>query len=120
MPGELLLAPQLAILARGMKELEASSRCTVAAVHIAGKYNSVSDSLPRFSGRAQGQDLYLGRGLRSKRRREVGNRCGPMDVDMMANDEGTNAWASRYRPPANSAFEGPLPNGQLWRPPRTN
>ena len=31
----------------------------------------------------------------------------------MANDEGTNAWVSRYGFPANSALEGSLPSCQL-------
>ena len=44
--------------------------------------------------------------------------CGPMDVGMLASDDGHNAWVANFRPPANSAFEGPSPNGQLWRFPR--
>ena len=43
-----------------------------------------------------------------------------MDVDMLANDEGPDAWGSRYRYPVTSAFEGPLPNGQLWWFPGTD
>ena len=43
-----------------------------------------------------------------------------MHVDMMASFGGSNAWRSQYRPPSNSAFEGPLPSGRLWRFPRTD
>lgn len=47
----------------------------------------------------------------------VANRCRPMDVDMMSDDKGLNAWCGRFRSPASSAFEGPLPPSQLrWFP----
>ena len=41
------------------------------------------------------------------------NHCGPMDVDMMPDDEGLNDWRGRYRSPARPAFEEPLPTGRL-------
>ena len=44
--------PQLAMLARGIKELEVSLRCAAAALRVAGRANSVADALPRFSVRA--------------------------------------------------------------------
>ena len=36
----------------------------------------------------------------------------------MASDDGHNAWVTNYRSPSRSAFDGPLPNRQLWRFPR--
>ena len=37
---------------------------------------------------------------------------------MMANDDGHNAWVPNFRSPSNSALEGPLLRGRLWRFPR--
>ena len=37
---------------------------------------------------------------------------------MMASDNGRNARAPNFRSPSNSALEGPLPWGRLWRFPR--
>ena len=113
-------APQLAMLARGMRESEASLRYSVAALRIAGEESYVADALPRFSVRAQGQGPRQVRELRVQRRNELRNRCGPMNVDMMANDAGTSDWGSRHQYPAHSAFEGPLIDGQLWWFPRTD
>ena len=39
-------------------------------------------------------------------------------MDVMASDNGHNAWAPNYRSPPNSALEGPLPWGRLWWFPR--
>ena len=83
--------PLLAMLARGIKELESSSRCTAAALRIAGKDNSAADALPRVSVCLRGQGPRPGRGLRAKFRKDVEKRRGPMNVDMVANGKGTNA-----------------------------
>ena len=64
-----------------------------------------------ISSRAHRQDPYLGRELRSEYGIEVGDRCGPEEVDMMAIDEGANSWGPRYRLQTSSAFECPLPTG---------
>ena len=45
-------------------------------------------------------------------------RCGTVDADMMASDDGHNAWAPNFRSPSNSALEGLLPWGRLWQYPR--
>ena len=48
----------------------------------------------------------------------LAKHCGPMDVDMTSDDKDLNAWCGRFRPPARSAFEGPLAPGRLWWVPR--
>ena len=88
------------------------------ALHISGKDNSVAGALSRFSIRVRGLGPYPERELRWRFRQEARRRCGPADVDMLASDDGRNAWVANFRPPSNSAFEGPLPNDQLWRFPR--
>ena len=108
----------LTLLARKIKEREVSLGRTIAALHIAGKDNSVADALSRFSIRARGLDPYPERALRWKFRKEVEARCGPVDADMLASDDGHNAWGANFRSPSNSAWEGPLPSGQLWWFPR--
>ena len=107
----------LTLLARSMKELEAPLGCTAVALHFAGQRNAVADALSRLTFRARGLDPYPRRGLRPKFRQEVVGRCGAIDFDMLARDDGSNAWAPQCRSPANSAFEGHLPPGQLWRSP---
>ena len=42
-------SPQPAMLARDIEELVASSRCAVAALHIAGRRNAVADALSRLT-----------------------------------------------------------------------
>ena len=37
---------------------------------------------------------------------------------MLASDDGRNAWVPDFRPPSNSAVEGPLPPGRFWRFPK--
>ena len=109
----------LTALARKIKEREVAMGCTVVALHIAGTDNAVSDALSRFSIRVRGPDPYPERELRWRFRHEVERRCGPAEVGMLASDDGRNAWGANYRSPSRSAFEGPLPNGQLWWFPRT-
>ena len=99
---------RLALLARSIKELEVPLGCTAVALHIAGRRNAVADALPRFTIRARGLDPYPRRGLRPKFRREVVERCGAIDSDMLARDGGPNAWGPQFRPPLNSAFDGPV------------
>ena len=82
---------RLALLARSIKELEVPLGCTAVALHIAGRRNAVADALPRFTIRARGLDPYPRRGLRPKFRREVVERCGAIDSDMLARDDGPNA-----------------------------
>ena len=43
----------------------------------------------------------------------VAECSGRMDADMMSGDNSLNDWRDRFRSPARSAFEGPLPPGQL-------
>ena len=95
-----------------------SISCTLVASHIAGRRNSVADVLPRFTFQVRGLDPYPRRELRPKRRREVVDRRGPIDCDMLARDDGSNAWGPSYRSLPTSAFAGPLSPGQLWRFPR--
>ena len=111
-------APTLALLARKIKGREVVLGCTIAAFHIAGRGDAAADALPRFSIRVRGPDLYPEREIRRRYRKEVEARCGAADVDMMAGDDGRNAWAPNFRSPSNSALEGPLPRGRLWRFPR--
>ena len=84
----------------------------------AGKDNSAADALSRFSIRARGLDPYPDRELRWRFRKEAQRCCGAVDVDMLASDDGRNAWVPDFRPPSNSAFEGPLPPGRFRRFPR--
>ena len=112
--------PQLAMMARGIKDLEATLRRTAVALRITGRGNPAADASSRLSVRARGQDPHPGRELRARLRTDVGGRCGPIDVGMLSGDDGPNARGPRYRSPADSAFEGPLAGGQLWRPPRTD
>ena len=113
------IIPQLAMMARGIKDLEATLRRTAVALRITGRGNPAADASSRLSVRARGQDPHPGRELRARLRTDVGGRCGPIDVGMLSGD-GPNARGPRYRSPADSAFEGPLAGGQLWRPPRTD
>ena len=105
-------------LARRIKDREVILGCTVAALHIAGSDNSLADALSRFSIKVRGLDPYPERALRWRYRKEVALRCGNVDADMMASDDGHNAWVPVYRSPSNSALEGPLPWGRLWWFPR--
>ena len=105
-------------LARRIRGLEVSLRCTVVALHVAGRRNSIADTLFRFSIQECGLDPYPRRELRDKYREEVIDRSGDIDVDLLACDDGSTAWVSEYRYPANSAFAGALPPGQVWRFPR--
>ena len=61
---------------------------------------------------------YPERELRHKYRMGDNRRCGRIDADMLASDDGFNAWGPAFRPPSNSAFEGSLPVGRLWWFPR--
>ena len=88
------------------------------ALHISGKDNSVAGALSRFSIRVRGLGPYPERELRWRFRQEARRRCGPADVDMLASNDGRDEWAADFRPPSNSAFEGPSPDGQLWWFPR--
>ena len=94
-------------------------RCTVVALHIAGRDNSVADALSRVSIRVRGLGPYPDRELRWKFRCAAQRRRGAIDVDMLASDDGRNARAPNFRSPARSAFEGSLPTGRLWWFPRT-
>ena len=78
----------------------------------------MADALSRFTVRARGLDPYPRRGLRPKFRQQVVELCGAIDFDMLARDDGSNYWGPQFRPPPNSAFEGPLPPVQLRRFPR--
>ena len=91
---------------------------TAAALHIAGRDNTVPDALSRFSIKAPGGDPYPDRELGSRYRAIGAEHCGPMDVCMTSGDKGLNALCARPRSSASSAFEGPLPSGQLRRFPR--
>ena len=100
----------LALLARSIKELEVPLGCTAVALHIAGRRNAVADALPRFTIRARGLDPYPRRGLRPKFRREVVERCGAIDSDMLARDDGPNA-----RGPSFGRRRIPRPKGRCSR-----
>ena len=106
---------QLTVLARKIEERDVAFGRTLAALHIAGKDNSVAGALSRFSIRARGLDPCPERELRWRFRKEVQRHCGAVDVVMLASDDGHNAWVPDFRPPSNSAFEGPLPPGRLRR-----
>ena len=92
--------------------------CTAAALRIAGKDNSAADALSRFSIRVRVLGPYPDRELRRRFREAAQRHCGPTGVDMLASDDRHNTWVANFRPLADSAFEGSLPNGQLWRFPR--
>ena len=57
-------AATLTALARKIKDREVALGCTIVALHISGKDNSVADALPRFSIEVRGLDPYSGRALR--------------------------------------------------------
>ena len=86
-------------LARRIKDREVILGCTVVALHIAGSDNSLADALSRFSIKVRGLDPYPERALRWRYRKEVALRCGNVDADMMASDDGRNAWVPVYRSP---------------------
>ena len=109
---------QTTALAREIKEREVARGRTLVALRIAGKDNSAADASSRFSIRARGSGPYPDRELRWRFRQVSQRCCGAVDVDMLASDDGRNAWVPDFRPPSNSAFEGPLPPGRLWRLPR--
>ena len=75
-----------------------------AALRIPGKDNTVADALTRVSIRVRGLGPYPERELRKKRRSQVQDRCGAVDVDVMASDEGHNARGPFFRLPSNSAL----------------
>ena len=58
--------PHLAQLSRSIKELEVSLSCTLVALHIAGRRDTVSGALSRFTIRARGLDPYPRSELRPK------------------------------------------------------
>ena len=103
-----------------MKDLEVAPGCTAVALHIAGRRNSVADALSRPAIRVCGLDPRPRRDLRPEYRRGVIGRCGAIDVELPTRDDGPDAWEPEFRSPSNSAFEGPLPAGQLWRFPRVD
>ena len=103
----------LTALARKIKDREVSLGRTVVALHIAGKDNSVADALSRLSIRARGLDPYPERALRWRYRKEVEARCGSVGWDMLASDDGHNAWVPNFRSPSNSAWEGPHAMGPV-------
>ena len=105
-------------LARRIKGRGVVLGCTVAALHIAGSDNSLAGALSRFPIKVRGLDPYPERAPRRRYRKEVVLRRGTADADVMASDDGRNAWAPVYRSPSNSALEGPLPWGRLWWFPR--
>ena len=109
---------QVTVLVGEIKGREVATDCAIAALRIAGKENSVADSLSRFSIRVSGLDPFPEWELRWRYRKEVERPCGSADVDMLASDGGHNAWVANFRPPSRSAFEGPLPPGRLRRFPR--
>ena len=74
--------PQLAVLARGIKTLEVTLRCTTVAFRIAGRGSAVADALSRFFALVRGQGPSPGRELPAKFREVVEGRRGPMDVDI--------------------------------------
>ena len=78
----------------------------------------MADALSRFTIRASWRCPNPDRELGGRFRESVRAVCGKMDVDMTARDKGSNAWGSLCLPPSNSAFECPLPEGRLRRPPR--
>ena len=78
----------------------------------------MADTLSRSSIRVRGLDPYPERELRWRYRKEAQRRCGAADADMLASDDAHNAWVPDFRPPSNSASEGPLPSGRLWWFPR--
>ena len=76
--------------------------------------NTVADALSRFTVKASGGDPFSDRQLRPEFRATAGRHCGAMDVAVMSDDRCPDAWPDRFRSPARSAFEGPLPAGELW------
>ena len=98
--------PHLTQLARSKKELEVSLRCTVVALHIAGKRNSIAYALSCVPLQVCGSDAYPEGESRYKLRQEISERCGVIHVDMLASDDGPNAWGPVFRPPSGSALEG--------------
>ena len=100
---------QLTVLAREIKEREVARGRTLVALRIAGKDNSAADASSRFSIRARGLGPYPDRELRWRFRQVSQRCCGAVDVDMLASDDGRNAWVPDFRPPSNSAVEGPFP-----------
>ena len=104
-----------ALLARRIKELEAYRRYAFVALRIAGGDTSVAGALSRVTSKVSGGDLLAGREPRNRFREQVEARCGRVDVDMVARDEGSNAPRPVSRSPWDSAFEGPLPAERLGR-----
>ena len=98
--------PHLTMLAREVEERKVAIGRAAAAPRISGKDDAVTDALSRFSIRVLGLDPCPQRELRKKYRSEVQGRCGAVDVDVMASDDGHNAQSPSSRPPSNSAFGG--------------
>ena len=90
-------ASTLAAIARVIKERDVALGHTVVALRIAGKDNAAADALSRVSVRVRGLDPFPGRGLRWSFRRDVQHRCGAIDVDMLASDDGRNACVRRLK-----------------------
>ena len=76
---------------------------------------AIADKLPPFSAQIRGFGPRPERELREKFRSEAQGRWGAFDFDVMARDDGRNAWGPFSRPSSNSAFERPYPPGRLWR-----
>ena len=86
------------MLARDPKELEAPIQCAFVVLRAPGRRNTVADALSRFAAWAQGGGQIPNRELRRRFRRDVDAHRGRMDVDMMANDGGSNAWCPSTGP----------------------
>ena len=99
--------PRFTQLARSIEDLEVSLRRTAAPLHIAGRRNSIADALSRFTIRGRGLGPRPNRGLRDNYRIEVIDRCGDIDVDVLACDDGSNARVPYYRCPIESSLRGP-------------
>ena len=99
---------QLTRSAREIRAREIVAQCTVAALHIAVVDNAGADALSRSPSKESGGDQFPDRELRPKFRSMVPGRCWAMDVDVMSDGGGLNAWCDRFRSPARSASEAPF------------
>ena len=92
--------PRRGVLAAEVKERAAAIGRAVAALRISGKDNVLADKLSRFPIRVRGLGPRKERELRKKYRSQAQGRCGAVEVDMMASDDGHNALGPLFRPSA--------------------
>ena len=101
-----------------MKELEIRLQYNFETLQISGHDNSIANPLSHYTLQVSAQDPHPDRQSGPNFWNAVAARCGKMDADMLAHDDGSNASCDSFRSPSNSAFDRLLQARRLWWFPR--